>query len=191
MSEGEFGAHDDAPRKLIVPDALYHYYECSQKPFRSLSNLPLDEAEALLSTLREQGEGFASQRKTDYLVIRHELEAFVRTRFIEKGGQPLRAHPHYLILGRCDWVKSWYPQGCELSIPLDQFDPKQISFTYGDTFPAMRYADGKPHRRQVYMLAELPELIQRYGLPQDCNSDGANGPDRYIEAQVWYDAPLP
>jgi hypothetical protein len=190
MSLGIFGAHDDAPRKSIIPETLYHYYECSHQPFRSLSNLPLNEAEAVLNGIRQRGEGFASQRNTDYLIIRHELETFVRARFVEKGGQPLRTHPHYMILGRCDWVKSWYPQGCEVSIPLDRFDPAHVSFTYGDTFPAMRYTDGKPYRRQVYLLAELADLIERFGLPQDCNSDGTNGPDRYIEAQVWYDDPL-
>ena len=176
--------------KMTIPNALYHYYECSRGPFRNLSDLPLAEAEAVLTAIRERGEGFASQRNTDYLSIRRELETFVRERFIEKGGQPIRERPHYLILGRCEWVKGWYRQGGELAIPLERFDPKQVSFTYGDTFPAMRYGDGKPYRRQVYLLADLPELIGRYGLPQDWNADGKNGPDRYIEAQVWSDEPL-
>ncbi len=65
----------------------------------------------------------------------------------------------------------------------------RVSFTYGDTFPAMRFGDGKPYRRQVYTLAELPDLVVMYGLPQEWNADGKGGPDRYIEAQVWYDPP--
>ena len=174
----------------MIPDTLYHYYEQSRGPFRNLSDLPLEEAEAILSVIRQRGEGFASQRKVDYLPIRRELEDFVRERFIEKGGQPLRVRPHYMILGRCDWLAGWYVRGSALSIPLSQFDPAQLSFTYGDTFPAMRYADGKPYRRQVYTLAELPELVDRYGLPQDWNADGSQGPDRYIEAQIWSDGPL-
>jgi hypothetical protein len=174
----------------MIPNTLYHYYEQSRGPFRSLSDLPLEEAEAILSAIRQRGEGFASQRKLDYLGIRRELEDYVRARFIEKGGQPVRLRPHYMILGKCDWLKSWYKEGCELCIPLSQFDPCHVSFTYGDTFPAMRYADGKPYRRQVYTLAELPELIACYGLPQDWNADGTYGPDRYIEAQIWSDEPL-
>jgi hypothetical protein len=174
----------------MIPPYLYHYYERARGPFRNLSDLSPEEAEALLATIRQRGEGFASQRQADYLTIRRELETFVRARFIDKGGQPLRAHPHYMILGRCDWVKSWYRQGCAVRIPLARFPPEHVSFTYGDTFPAMRYADGKPYRRQVYTLAELPELIRCYGLPQEWNADGAGGPDRYIEAQVWSDAPL-
>ncbi len=95
-----------------------------------------------------------------------------------------------MILGACDWLKSWYAQGCELRVPFARFNARRVSFTYGDTFPAMRFADGKPYRQQVYTLEALPEIVQRYGLPQEGNADGAHGPDRYIEAQVWEDAPL-
>jgi hypothetical protein len=54
----------------------------------------------------------------------------------------------------------------------------------------MRYHDGKPYRKQVYTLTDLPELIRCYGLPQDWNPDGTKGPDRYIEAQIWDDSLL-
>lgn len=173
----------------MFPDFLCHYYPCSETPFRSLSDLPPDEAEAVLEAIRQRGDGFASQRSGDYLTIRHELERLVRERFIERGGQPQRDHPHYMILGACDWLKSWYAAGCELRIALAAFNPLHVSFTYGDTFPAMRYEDGKPYRKQVYTLAELPEVVRMYGLPQDWNPDGAHGPDRYIEAQIWGNIP--
>lgn len=174
----------------MIPDYLCHYYEGSRGAFRNLSDLPPDQAESILSAIRERGEGFASQRKTEYLTIRHELETTIRALFIEKGGQPVRERPHYMILGSCLWLMSWYQSGCELRIPLAQFEPTQVSFTYGDSFPAMRYGDGKPYRRQVYTLAELPDVVACYGLPQEWNPDGAKGPDRYIEAQVWDDRPL-
>jgi hypothetical protein len=169
---------------------LYHYFECTRGPFHNLSDLPAEEAEAVLAAIRERGEGFASQRNSEYLTIRRELEKLVRKLFIEKGGEPLRERPHYMIVGACAWLESWYKKGCELHIPLKDFDPKQVSFTYGDTFPAMRYTDGKPYRRQVYTLAELPDLTAYYGLPQEWNADGTYGPDRYIEAQIWDDSPL-
>ncbi len=175
---------------MQLPDQLYHYYEGSRGPLRNLSDLDADEAEAVLEALRQRGDGFASQRKADYLSIRRDLEAFVRARFIDKGGEPLRDNPHYFTLGACDWVKSWYARGSEIHVALAEVDAKCVSFTYGDTFPAMRYADGKPYRRQVYTLAEIPDLIASYGLPQVVNADGKLGPDRYIEAQVWNDRPL-
>ena len=174
-----------------IPDFLSHYYEAADGPFRNLSDLPLSEAEVILQEIRQGASGrFASQRKADYLMVRRALEERVRQLFIAKGGRPRRERPHYLILGACPWLMSWYPQGCELRIPLSAFRPEMVSFTYGDTFPAMRYQDGKSTRGQVYTLGELPGLIEEYGLPQEWNADGKVGPDRYIEAQVWDDEPL-
>jgi hypothetical protein len=174
-----------------LPDFLYHYYEAADGPFRNLSDLPLKEAEKVLEEIRLAGGGrFASQRPADYLAVRRQLEEQVRKLFIAKGGKPQRERPHYLIVGACPWVLTWYPHGCELRIPLAAFRAQAISFTYGDTFPALRFQDGKPYRGQVFTLAELPALIERHGLPQVWNATGEHGPDRYIEAQVWEDGPL-
>jgi hypothetical protein len=174
----------------MVPDFLCHYYEQADGSFRNLSDLPLEEAQAVLERIRMQGDRFASQRRDDYLTVRFDLEDQVRRLFITKGGEPKRLHPHYFVLGECTWLKSWYPQGRELRIPLRVFHAKNISFTYGDTFPAMRYRDGKPYRGIVYTLGELPGVVEQYGLPQVWNIDGKGGPERYIEAQVWDDEPL-
>mgnify|MGYP003564834603 CR=1 FL=1 len=173
-----------------VPGFLTHYYEFSKGPFLSLSRLGSEQAEHLLRQIRHKGEVFASQRSDDYLQIRRGLEDRVRRLFIKKGGRPLLHSPHYMILGSCPWVRSWYVDGREVCVPLDHIPPSVVSFTYGDTFPAMRRQDGKPHRGQVYTLEELPELIGRYGLPQEWNPDGKHGPDRYIEAQVWDSTPI-
>jgi hypothetical protein len=169
----------------MLPDHLYHYYEASQGPFRNLSDLPLPEAERIMNELRQAGKTFASKRTIEYLRVRRELEDIVRTAFVSKGGKPDRPRPHYMILGRCPWLLSWYQQGKELSIPIEAFRPETLSFTYGDAFPAMRCDDGRPYRRQVYTLAEIPDLVARFGLPQDWNADGQLGPERYIEVQVW------
>ena len=176
--------------KVVCPEMIVHYYEASRGPFRSLSDLSLEEAESIQQRIRQEGIVFASKRNLDYLGIRKSLEERIRQLFIEKGGQPTRPRPHYFILGRCDWVRSWYRDGQEIQILLKEVNPKGISFTYGDSFPAMRYQDGKPYRGQVYILEELPELVAQYGLPQLWNSEGRHGPDRYIEAQVWDDEPV-
>jgi hypothetical protein len=172
------------------PGFLSHYYEAAIGPFANLSDSPLAEAEAHLRRIRLAGQTFASQRSPDYLIIRRKLEERVRDLFIQKGGRPQRARPHYMILGACPWGLEWYLDGRELRIPLADFPSEILSFTYGDTFPAMRYQDGKPHRGKVYRLEELPELVLQFGLPQEWNPDGEHGPDRYIEAQIWDDAPL-
>jgi hypothetical protein len=170
---------------MNLPTLLYHYYEASQGPFKNLSDLPLAEAEQIMNQLRQAGTTFASKRTIEYLRVRRELEDRVRAAFISKGGKPDRPRPHYMTLGRCPWLLSWYEQGKELSIPMDTFRPETLSFTYGDIFPAMRFKDGRPYRQQVYTLPEIPELVARFGLPQDWNADGHLGPERYIEAQVW------
>ncbi len=174
----------------MLPDFLSHYYEAANGPFRNLSDLPPDEAERLQASLRTAGNVFASKRADDYLTIRRDLETRVREAFIRRGGCPRRARPHYMILGACPWLLSWYREGQELRVPLSAFDPAIVSFTYGDTFPAMRYQDGKATRGQIYTLADLPTLVEQFGLPQEENADGKLGPDRYIEAQVWDDAPI-
>lgn len=176
--------------KINIPDFLTHYYDVARGPFRSLTALAPDEADRIQAQLCADGSGFASQRAPDYLAIRRELEARIRALFVARGGQPQRATPHYWIVGACDWVLGWYEQGAAVQLPLAGLDPAWISLTYGDSFPAMRYGDGKPWRGQVFTLAELPELVALFGLPQDWNPDGSSGPDRYIEAQVWSDAPL-
>ncbi len=174
----------------LLPVFLSHYYEAAAGPFRSLTDLPPDEAESIQERIRRDGNRFASKRAADYLGIRRELEERIRALFIRKGGRPIRARPHYLILGSCPWLITWYADGREARIPLTTFTPEAVSFTYGDSFPAMRYQDGRPYRGCVYTLAELPALVSAYGLPQEWNAEGKLGPERYIEAQVWEDGPI-
>jgi hypothetical protein len=169
---------------------LSHYYEAASGPFRSLSTLPPAEAEQILDDIRQAGKIFASKRPDDYLRNRRIVERQVRQLFVEKGGQPERPSPHYMIVGDCPWLKDWYQDGRELRILLAAFKAETVSLTYGDSYPAMRYADGRPYRARVYTLAELPFLIETYGLPQIWNAEGQYGPERYIEAQVWADEPL-
>ncbi len=175
---------------MTIPNFLTHYYEAKIGPFVNLSDLPMMEAEYVLAQIRKTKRSFASQRASDYLKVRRELEDRVRDLFIQKGGKPERQRPHYMILGACDWVKTWYDEGAAVKIPLAAFSPEIVSFTYGDTFPAMRYQDSKPYRGQVYTRKELSNLVGTFGLPQVCNGHGAFGPDRYIEAQIWSDSPL-
>ncbi|MGN7358119.1 hypothetical protein ACTHPF_15190 [Paenibacillus sp. SAF-054] len=166
---------------------LYHYYEEDQGPFKNLSSLELYEAEDILQKLREIGDTFASKRSLDYIRIRRELENKARELFTYKGGKPTSMYPHYMTLGACEWIKEWYKNGKQIKIPITEFNEDSISFTYGDLFPTMRYKDGKEYRGQVYTLSEINEMLNKYGLPQEWNKEGKNGPERYIEVQIWND----
>lgn len=171
-------------------ELLYHYYDHVIGPFRNLSDLPPEEADQVLKEIRRQNKGFAGQRSQDYLAIRRTLENQARQAFLAKGGNPVRQHPHYMTLGECPWLLDWYTVGASLQIPLTAFEPDTLSFTYGDLFPTMRYQDGKPYRGQVYTLDEIFGIIRQYGWPQDWNTRGDHGPERYIEVQVWDERPL-
>ncbi|WP_310551477.1 hypothetical protein [Paenibacillus glufosinatiresistens] len=173
----------------MIP-SLYHYYEASLGPFRNLSDLEPEEAEAVLEELRLRGTSFAGQRTPDYLAVRRSLETAAREQFIRKGGRPLRSCPHYMTLGECPWLLDWYEDGRQLDLSVGDFEEDRISFTYGDLFPTMRYRDGKPYRGQIYTLKEITGLMDVYGLPQVWNPHGAGGPERYIEVQIWDDRPL-
>ncbi|OZB96254.1 hypothetical protein [Paenibacillus sp. XY044] len=164
---------------------LYHYFEAELGSFRNLSSLPLEEAHEVLGRIVQDGKTFASQRAGDYMETRLKLEVRARESFIAKGGQPANPYPHYMTLGPCDWLRSWYVEPNVVQIGWDEFDDRSISFTYGDLFPTMRYEDGKPYRKQVYTKDEIREVIARYGFPQEWNKHGDRGPERYIEAQIW------
>ncbi|MGQ8871248.1 hypothetical protein [Paenibacillus sp. TSA_86.1] len=163
----------------------YHYFDKRLGPFRNLSSLSEREAEAALQQIREEGRAFASQRSSDYITIRRGLEQLAYEKFTVKTGKPAQDYPHYLTLGVCPWLESWYKEPDHIIIPWEELPAEVVSFTYGDLFPTMRYADGKPYRQQVYTKDEIVELIQTYGLPQEWNPMGERGPERYIEVQVW------
>lgn len=171
---------------------LYHYYERRVGPFRSLSDLPLVQAQEVLDRIKADNQLMAAHRYAGYLERRKELEQTARSAFVAKGGKPVRQVPHYMVVGECTWLATWYREGCCLRVHLSAFSPETISFTYGDLFPTFspRVTDKREYRGQVYTLPEILGLVEEYGLPQDWNEDGVYGPERYIEVQVWDDGPL-
>jgi len=166
---------------------LCHYYEAAQGPFHNLSALSMEEANSILSEIRESGRGFASKRSEDYMHVRRQLEKRARAMFIEQGGKPRTLYPHYMTLGHCSWLLEWYEEGRELHIHIDDFDASTISFTYGDLFPTMRVEDGKPYRKKVYTRDSIRQVVEQFGWPQQWNAHGHYGPERYIEVQIWDD----
>ena len=95
--------------------------------------------------------------------------------------------PHYMVVEHSPWLSTWYEQPACLKIPIEEFDLRTLSFTYGDSMPTFseKITDGKEYRKKLYLYEEILDIIQKYGLPQDWNNDGAHGPERYIEVHVW------
>lgn len=178
--------------KVAGVDYLSHYFEKQIGPFKNLSDLSLEQAQNVLDIIKADNQLMAAHRFPGYLERRAELEQIARNFFIAKGGKPVREVPHYMVVGECAWLQTWYKQGCFVKIPINTFKPETISFSYGDLFPTFspRVNDQKEYRRQIYTLSEIVEIIEKYGFPQDWNIDGKYGPERYIEVQVWDDQPL-
>ncbi|WP_334076664.1 hypothetical protein [Paenibacillus sanfengchensis] len=164
---------------------LYHYFEKEIGPFKNLSKLSMDDATKVSNQIKKGGKVFASRRNDEYLMIRRELERTARDLFISKGGKPVNTFPHYMTLGACSWLQTWYLEPGIITIDWNEIAKESMSFTYGDLFPTMRYPDEKPYRKQVYTKDEIIKVIDQFGLPQDWNYDGAKGPERYIEVQIW------
>lgn len=171
---------------------LYHYYDKKIGPFQNLSDLSMEEANAVMNKIKkERPEVQCAQRDPEYMFRRHMYEDILRKEFVKKGGIIKRNVPHYMVVEPCPWLETWFENCASLRIDIGEFDLKTVSFTYGDSHPTFspypRDDDWKEYRRKLYTYDEILEIIKKYGLPQDWNSDGRFGPERYIEAHIWSD----
>ena len=172
---------------------LYHYYEESIGPFRSISDLPDEKAEEILTNIRtEKPDIFIAKRPDDYLKKRRHFEALLKEEFEKKGGVIERDTPHYLVVEAVPFFEKWYEHPACIKIDTADIDVRTLSFTYGDSHPTFsgKIKDGKEYRNRLYTFDEIPEIIDRYGLPQIWNSDFKYGPECYIEVQMWSDRGL-
>ena len=169
---------------------LYHYFDKRTGPFKSLTNVSREKAQEIIDRIKEERPNSqCAARHNKYVEYRHNCEAILRREFAAKGGVMEKESPHYLVLGHSPWLSSWYEQTECIKIPIEEFDLRTVSFTYGDSMPTFSdsITDGREYRKKLYLYEEILEIIQKYGLPQEWNDDGTHGPERYIEAHVWSD----
>lgn len=172
---------------------LYHYYDKETGPFRSLSDLSPEDAKAVLESIKEKRPNSQSAKRHDkYVEYRRNCENIIRSEFEKKRGRIERTSPHYMVIEHSPWLSTWYENSAYIKIPIEEFDVKTLSFTYGDSMPTFspNVNDGKEYRKRLYTYDEILEIIDKYGLPQDWNDDGKYGPERYIEVHVWSDEPI-
>jgi hypothetical protein len=148
------------------PDFLCYYFR-HRPTFRSILDRGASSAKELLS---RRDTGWRS--RGDYIDFRIAVEAWVRTEFFKKGGQPRRLHPIYMSLGIERMMEDDPSYRGKLVLPLCIFDRTQVSFTYLDS---MHTKEGR--RPLVFMTEEIPMMIESFG-------------SGYTEAQVWDDSPL-
>src|SRR5690554_5102625 len=112
---------------------LYHYYEKKIGPFMNLSDLSIDEANAVLSDIKKEKLGVrCAKRDEEYMFRRHMYEDILRKEFIKKGGIIKRNVPHYMVVEHSPWLSTWFEDTAYIRIPIKEFDLKTVSFTYGD-----------------------------------------------------------
>lgn len=178
---------------MALPNYLFHYYEINNGPFRNITEFGPEKAASIQTDITE---GFISNRTPDYIDQRFDLEVWLKEQFVNKGGTPNRNEPFYFTLGPCEWLKTWYKNPGVIKIPLADFNPKHLSFTYPDSMISFQLntlpdfaAYRKPHNGQVFLLEEIKELINDYGLPteEQWQSIETMKYDRYVEVQVWDD----
>lgn len=172
---------------------LYHYFDKRSGPFKSLTALSEDSAVSVLERIKsERPDSLTAKRDDDYIFKRMKCEKIVKKEAEAKGILMDIPSPHYLVVEHSPWLATWFEDPGVIKIPIEEFDTRKISFTYGDSMPTFSplVTDGKEYRRKVYTYEEILDVIARYGLPQDWNNDGSFGPERYIEAQVWTDDPV-
>lgn len=91
---------------------LYHYHERHTQPFRNLSFLSMEEAKEVLAHLIESNPEYWYVKKYGgFLERRRALEQKARELFISKGGLVASHAPHYLTLGKSDFLKDWFLKG--------------------------------------------------------------------------------
>ena len=189
---------------VVVPSHVRHYYRRSRPPFLNLSDLSADELEVVRATLVEEGRDGANHRNfgSRYMELRRRTESKMRALFIEAGGEPERSAPHYFVLGQSAWFEGLSPDMAYVELAVESLPDAQTSFTHPDSFTAMALGpdygvpyEPRPCHEQVFRLADLPAVIEEFGLPQDPGATGYAGyVDRpfemYVEVQVWSDDPV-
>lgn len=169
---------------------LYQYYDRKIGPFKNLSDLSTADANKILQEIANtKPNAQCAKRNTNYMQARFHYESILRREFLKKGGLIQRHTPHYMVVEHSPWLSSWYENSAFIKIPIEEFDLRTISFTYGDSHPTFseKVNDGKEYRKKLYTYDEILKIIEKYGLPQAWNNDGKFGPERYIEAHIWSD----
>ena len=186
-------------------NTLIHAYKRDTEPFRSLSALPETDALSIMKGLYIEGSVFWERFRdpAQYLHLRRQVEDWLRSEFIAKGGKPQAPYPIYMALGRSKWIETMLDDitlatTLEIELPLSIFRESDVSFTYPDSMVSfILHQERNPdyyrpeYHGRVFTWSEIQSIVEANGLPgygwgTDLPSDLAN----YIEAQIWNHEPL-
>jgi hypothetical protein len=169
---------------------LYRYYEQSESPFLSMTELPMEQVREMLIALQKAGK-FGNPNIEAFLKKRYDRDTMLRDAFIRHGGKPERSSPIYFFLGEHRQWASAFEEPAVIKIPLDEFDPKMVSFTYGDSFAVFNPAlyGSEEYWGKIYFANEILEVIERNGYPPYIEYDFKRGiypKDKNINEHLKY-----
>lgn len=175
------------------------YYNKKREPFRTITELPYEEAYKLLKERQHKDPKSTNPNVEWFLKERYRMEKIIRNAFITKGGNPIRKAPIYMTLGENIYMETWYDNLAIIKIDINKIDLRTVSFTYGDSFPVFNpdLDKGEEFRNTVYMYDEIVKIIEKYGFPENVaynmkewifpKEKPINHYLKYVEAHVWSD----
>ena len=174
-----------------LPTVITHNFHPERGAFHNVCGLPREDAERIVASIRHGGHSYL---KENYLARRLHTENWLIAERARKIGETPLARPIYFFLG--DMADGWdRSRPASAVLPLALFDPRTITFTFPDSMascPHIRPASpsDKSWHGHVFTLAEITQVVARYGFPDPTLSRDRRGPDAFIEVQVWDDRPL-
>ncbi|GHU36503.1 hypothetical protein FACS1894105_06960 [Clostridia bacterium] len=161
----------------IINSVAYHYFEKEDGPLACLCSIPYEQAISI-----SHKKYHTHDDRIYYLKQRMMFEELMLKSFIKKGGDPQKRYAYYFTINEKGFLETYFKNPDYLIVPVSCFDPKTISFTYGDSFYTYTRKDSHPTSRKVYTLNEIIEIIELYGT--EFPDDQWYG---FIEMQVWDD----
>lgn len=166
---------------------LVNYRHASSQPFRSIMHLPRAEAFEMAARLYESSQCKAHRRFGPdfeaYYEYRLKIEAALYDEFIALGGKPDIKHPYYFVVESCASLCQNFDNGVKATLPLNDINPSDISFTFGDSMA--QFESG--NRRPMFLLDELYSHIERFNNDIQSFISDIESTYKCIEAQVWTD----
>ncbi|WP_310830966.1 hypothetical protein [Paenibacillus pedocola] len=175
-----------------MSQSLYITNYCDKRcsPADSLTKLPVSDAYSLAKELSQYTSTtftsfsrFCDRDFDGYYKKRIRTEEWLYSSFIALGGNPQSAHPIYFVLGESTYLNQWFDHGLQTKLLLNDIDPADISFTFGDSMSIMDSAD----RMNPFTKESLFQFIHETTSDITSFLKDLDQKNRYIEAQLWND----
>lgn len=174
---------------------ILHYF-CGDIPWRTISDLPEDEA---LEINRPTGKtsGLCPISGKD-LIYQHRLsvEAWDRSQHLERGGRMDNPNPVYAVLSNEEHPFQPYRPGNCLTVPAEEIPTDVMSISFGDSFPNHTHRKSGPlaapgsRLGRSYSAEEFTALVKDEPFPTQWPS-GYNGPEGFCVEVRFYTRALP